>query len=76
MTVGIACEMYVNALQSIMQPKTALLGCTLHDNISMSSLSGCANQCIIGKVYLRSILSRRLLKATEDRPLSSLQAVN
>ncbi len=41
----------------------------------MSGLLGCANQCIIGKMCLRSILSRRLLGASDDRPLSSLQAV-
>jgi len=33
--LDIASEMYVNALQSIAQPNTTLLHCTLHLNISM-----------------------------------------
>ncbi len=47
-TVDIASEMYVNALQSIVQPNTALLGCTLHHNISMSGLqiSASLGKCI------------------------------
>ncbi len=57
-TVDIASEMYVNALQSIVQPNTALLGCTLHHNISMSGLqiSASLGKCIWDPFYLGDCL--------------------
>ncbi len=50
------------AFQCIAQPKTTLLECILYlmqHLYDPGILPSCANQCILGKVYLRSNFSRR-----------------
>ncbi len=50
--------MHFNALHSLTQPCMTAY-CLCHNTYDPGILPGCANQCILGDMYLRSSLSRK-----------------